>query len=171
MQASALDQALYRDEWLLRHIRQIVDTYVVVKDGWFEVFKRRADDAITECRNVLHSMAEGYMIAELGSRFSFEFGTVGLRAEKCLKAAAAEEVSYWRSPHAEKYLQANAEAVQRGVEFIRVFIQTPDTLRGIIDILERQRDMGIDVYVVFPDELSKDLNEDYLITVHSLERF
>ena len=163
IQAGALNQALYRDEWLLRHVRQIVDGYVAVNRGWFELFKRRADDVITECRDMLHSMAEGYMIADLDSWFSFGLGIGELKAKKCLKATAAAEVSYWRSTHADKYLQANAEAVQRGLRFVRVFIQTPETLRGIIDVLERQRNMGIELYVVFPDDVPRDLNEDYLI--------
>lgn len=162
IQANILSQALYRDEWLLRYVRQIVDDYVAVKSGWFELFKRRADDAIIECRNVLHSMVEGYMIVDLHSPFTF--GAEALEsAEKSLKAAAAADVTYWRSTHAEKYLQANADAVQRGVTFTRVFIQTPDTLRGIVDILERQQSIGIEVYIAFPDDLPRDLNEDYLI--------
>jgi hypothetical protein len=162
IQANALSQALYRDEWLLKHIRQIVNDYQSVKGKWFELFKRRAEDAVVECRNVLHSMAEGYLIADLRSPYGF--GTESLAiAEKSLKAVAAADVAYWRSTHAVKYLQANAAAVKRGVKFTRVFIQTPETLRGIIDVLQQQKGLGIDIYIAFPDSLPRELNEDYII--------
>jgi len=32
-----------------------------------------------------------------------------------------------------------------------------------VDILEQQRDAGIEVYVIQPEDLSRELNEDYLI--------
>ncbi|MCP4612689.1 MAG: hypothetical protein GY845_28670 [Planctomycetes bacterium] len=162
LQANALSQALYRDEWLFEHIRQIVEDYQSVRSKWFELFKRRAEDAVIECRNVLHSMAEDYLIASPESPFTFGAESLAM-AKKSLKAVAAADITYWRSAHAQKYLQANAEAVKRGVRFTRVFVQTPDTLRGIVDILEQQQSLGIDVYVAFPDSISRELNEDYII--------
>jgi hypothetical protein len=162
LQANALSKALYRDEWLLKHINQIVRDYQSVKGKWFELFKRRAEDTVIESRNVLHSMAEGYLIVDL--RSSFRLGPESLAiAKKSLKAVAAAELDYWRSSHAQKYLQANAEAVRRGVKFTRVFVHTPDTLRGFVDILEQQQSLGIDVYVAFPDNVPVELCEDYLI--------
>lgn len=161
LQANVLSRALYRDEWLLKHIRQIVDDYQSVKGKWFDLFKRRADDVIVECRNVLHSMAEDYLIADLRSPFTFGAESLA-SAKKSLKAVAAD-VAYWRSPHAQKYLQANAEAAKRGIKVIRIFVQPLDVLRGIIDTLEQQQSWACDVYVAFPDGLPRELNEDYII--------
>ena len=162
LQANAISQVLYRDEWLLKHIRQILDGYELVNGTWFELFKRRASDAIIECRNVLHSMAEGRLTA--GLRSPYTFGAEAFeQTERSIKAAASGDVGYWRSIYAQTYFRANSAAVQRGIKVVRVFIQPLTTLQGMVDILEQQRGAGIEVYVVQPEDLSRELNEDYLI--------
>jgi len=162
LQATALSRKLYQDDWLYKHIQQIVDNYLLVKDGWFDLFKNRANDAVIECRNTLTSMAEGYMLAE--SRGRFAFGAEGFtRAEKIVKAVTAGEVGYWKSTYGEKYFQVNVAAMKHGVRIIRVFIQPQKILDEIVDILKNQRDAGVEVYTALPEELPRELNEDYLI--------
>jgi len=91
LQANAISQVLYRDEWLLKHIRQILHGYELVNGTWFELFKRRASDAIIECRNVLHSMAEGRLMT--GLRSPHTFGAEAFeRAERSIKAQRPEKL-------------------------------------------------------------------------------
>lgn len=102
------------------------------------------------------------MVANIRSPFTF--GAEAVRqVEKSLKGVASAEVSYWRSTHAKKYLQVQAEAVQRGVEITRVFIQPASVIPGMIDILKTQRQLGVEVYVAIAETTPRDLNEDYLI--------
>ena len=61
LQANALSQSLYRDPQLLTKVRQMVDDYYSIMDGWLELFKIRADDTFSECHRVLRSMAGGTM--------------------------------------------------------------------------------------------------------------
>ena len=70
LEAGKLTQKLYRDELLLEEVKNIVNDYLQIKSGWFGLFKRRADGAITECRNILHLMAEGYTYADLTTPFT-----------------------------------------------------------------------------------------------------
>ena len=108
-------------------------------------------------------MVEGHMGAEPQSPFSF--GTHAFKiAERSIKhAAAIPDISYWKGVYAAKALQSNANVIKRGIAFTRVFIHSPETLREIVGILEKQRDIGIDVYIAFPDDVPKDLREDYMI--------
>lgn len=146
-----------------QNIRQIVNDYQVAKTGWFDLFQIRADDAVIECRNLLHSMAEGYMVADLRGPFTYGDDAV-LRAERSLKAVAAADSGYWRTPHAERYLEANKKAIDDNkVQFTRIFVQPRETLYHMIDILEKQKEMGIEVYVACTEFLPDNLNEDYLI--------
>ena len=164
LQANFLNQKLYHDEWLLKHIQEIVDNYLTVKGDWLELFKRRADDAVAECRSVLHSMAEGYLITE--PRGPYSFGAKGIDdVVKSYKHVAANtDLEYWQTTYAEKGLQANTNAVKRGVVITRVFVQKTDSLRRIITTLEKQKNAGIQVYVANIDELPEYLCEDYVIT-------
>lgn len=162
MQANALSQALYSDAWLLEYIQEIVNSYLTTKSGWFDLFRLRANDAIVECRNILHSMVEGNMVITPPSLFSFgeTFGS----AEKSIKhASAIADISYWRSIYADKALQWNATVIRRGVSFTRIFIQPLEALRQMVDILERQQSVGIDVFIVLPDDLPPSARQDYII--------
>ena len=45
----------------------------------------------------------------------------------------------------------------------RIFIQSLPKLREGLDVLEKHRDVGIDVYVVQPENLPPELSDDFLI--------
>ncbi len=161
--SSALSQKLYKDEWLLKHIGEIVNDYEVVRNGWFDIFKEGAKDRIVQCRNDIHSTAEGRIVVRRESRFSVVGTEYYQQAQKCLKATTSD-LPYWsRHNHATRYLQGNAELVKRGVKVTRVFIQSTDQLREAAELAKKQRELGIDVYVVAADTLPTMLNEDYLI--------
>lgn len=164
LQAGLLNQKLYRDEWLLKHVQEIVDNYLTVKDNWLDLFKRRAEDAVIECRSVLHSMADGYLIAEPRSPYSFGAKGIDDVVKSYKHVSANTDLEYWKTTYAEKGLQANANAVKRGVAISRVFVHKIDTLRQIITTLEKQKAVGIQVYIANIDELPKYLCEDYIIT-------
>jgi hypothetical protein len=97
-------------------------------------------------------------------RSSFRLGPESLaKPKKKFKTVAPAQIVYLRSIQEQKNKKAKTEALRRGVKFTRVFVHTPDTLRGFVDILEQQQSLGIDVYVAFPDNVPVELCEDYLI--------
>jgi hypothetical protein len=164
LRATALSQTLCRDDWLLDHVQKIVSEYQAVKRGSFWWFKLRADETVVQCRNVLHSLGEGYMMADPRSALNFGM-EVSQRAEKAMKATDLGRTAFawWRGTGGQAFVQANGEAVQRKVRVTRVFIQPIGALRGGIDVLEKQASLGIEVYVAQPEELSRELCEDYMI--------
>jgi hypothetical protein len=162
LDANALSQELYRNEWLHEQIQHIVSDYLSIKDVWFDLFKLHADDDVTECRKILHGMAEGYLVIQSGGPYSP--GAYGLpKTRKLAKAVAAIDDSYWRTLEAETYVRENADAVRRGVRFIRVFTYTTATLRQMIDVLQKQQGLGVEVYIAPAENLPKELNEDCVI--------
>lgn len=162
LRANLLSQQLYQDEWLFSHLQQIVENYQLVRNGWFDFFRLRSKDAVVECRNLLHAMAEGYMMAH--PRSPVDFGTEAAQmAEKCYKGTDTGDLEYWRSAHGERFFQSNLADAQRGVQVMRIFLQTIDELRKNIDLLEKQQAAGIEVRVASRDELPPELVQDYLI--------
>lgn len=162
LQASALSKPLYSDEWLLEHVRQIVSDYQLVKGIWYKLFKLRADGAIIQCREELHGMAEGHLItpsARTGAGNPETFAEV----KEIAKAVTSMDDAFWRSPEGDIYLRANADARRRKATIIRIFAYPLSTLRGMIDILETQRDLGIEVYIAPTETVPRELNEDYVI--------
>jgi hypothetical protein len=162
LQATALSQALYRDEWLSNHIRQIVDDYLLVKNGWFELFSMRANDAIVECRDTLTEMVEGHIIAPAQSSYTFSREAFE-KAKKFVNVTSVGDITFWRNSFSERYLEQNAFAVHHGVPVTRIFIQPLAKLKEGLDVLEKHRKVGIDVYVVQPENLPPELIDDFLI--------
>ncbi len=162
LEANALSKTLYGNPWLLTHIQQIVDDYQSIQSGWFDLFKSRASESIAECRNSLHSLAEGRMFANPRSPYDFGVGAFE-KAKKSLKGVDAGDLAYWRSTYGEKYLLANIMSVRRGIEVTRVFVQSETALQEYADVIQNQHQAGIKVYVAQLEDIPRELNRDYLI--------
>lgn len=67
---------------------------------------------------------------------------------------------YWRTSHGIKYIQANKDAIERGVKIARIFVQRPDVIDDYEDILNAMFQMGVELYVVSPDTVPSDLKRD-----------
>lgn len=162
LRSSALSQTLYKDEWLLSRVEQIVQDYDKVKEKWFEGFRLRAASAINDCHDTIHGLAENYMTVSDKSPFSF--GVLGIQyAEKTIKAVTLSDSRFWDGVYGENYLNSNHEVVKRGVKIVRVFMNSADTLRGMESSIRKQHEMGIDVYVLATEDVPKQLHDDVVI--------
>lgn len=162
LRANALSQTLYKDEKLLKKIEGVVNDYQRVKTWRFELFDQCADNELTECWDVMHSLAEGHMT--VGDRSPFAFGASGIKyAKASLKVVTTSGKSFWNNVHGETYLLANTEALKQGVKITRIFLNSSADLQDMYDVMKRQQDMGIDVYVLSTDETPKQLHEDFVL--------
>lgn len=162
LQANALSLSLYRDPVLLAKVRQMVEDYYSIMNGWLELFKVRAEDTVSECHRVLRSMAGGTM--EPPPRSQFTLSVNGLKlAQKSLKQVtdfagirdAVEGVRGW-------YTKAWAEAAERGVQMTMVLVLSREDLK---DVVAKAHTVATPVgaYIALADELPHELDENYLI--------
>jgi hypothetical protein len=163
LQANALSQTLYRDPELLSKVRQLVEDYYSLKNGWFDLFKVRAEDAVSECHSILRSMAGGTM--EPRSQYSltvagFKSARTSLKQVTDFAAIkdAVEGVRDW-------YLKSWTEVAQRGVRMTMVLVLSREDLEELKDVLVQTRAdaMPIGTYIALSDELPTELDENYLI--------
>lgn len=162
LRASALSQALYKDGKLLGKIEGIVNDYQRVKTWRFELFEQCADNELTECWDMMHSLAEGHM--KVGDRSPFAFGASGIKyAKTSLKVVTTSGKTFWNNVHGETYLLANSDALKKGIKITRVFLNSSADLQDMYNVMKQQEDMGIDVYVLSTDETPKQLHEDFVI--------
>jgi hypothetical protein len=163
LQANALSEALYHDTELLAKFRQMVEDYYSIKDGWFELFKLRAEDAVSECHRILRSMAGGTMEPAPRSQFTlsvtgFAFAQTSLKQVTDFAAIkdAVQGVRGW-------YVKSLAEVATRGVQMTMVLILSREDLKDII-VQTRSEAMPVGTYyIALSDELPSDLDENYLI--------
>lgn len=158
-----LTEILSKEKELFSVIHQIVKSYLTVQDTELELFRQKAKDTLAVCKDTLGGLEHGYMLAEPGGKYAY--GTKGvLLAKKTVKAVAYEEIEVWRTLHLKATLQANAQAVKRGVQIQRIFIVASESLAKAEDVLQEHQLVGIQVFVASPEDLPSDqLLESYLI--------
>ena len=162
VEAVELGEALSSDPRLFGVIRQIAKDYYTVKQLAFGHFSLRANDALLECREVIHGLGEGRMTVNTRSKYTY--GVTGISAAtRGIKAVAYADIAWWKSNPAEAYILSNIEAVKRGVDIVRVWIYDKDVLARYKDVIERQKQAGIHTYVATPDQLPRDFLEDYMV--------
>ncbi|MEW5985668.1 MAG: hypothetical protein AB1791_03445 [Chloroflexota bacterium] len=162
VEAIELGEALSSDPRLFGVIRQIAQDYRAVKQLAFDHFSLRADDALLECREVIHHLVEGRMTVSTQSKYTYGFTGINT-ATHGIKAVAYADIAWWRSNPGETYMLLNIEAAKRGVDIIRVWIFNKDALAGYKDVIERQKQADIQTYVATPDQIPSDFLEDYMV--------
>ncbi len=170
LQASALSEALFRDEWLLKHIQQIVEDYQLVNKSKVqsEFFLEKARTAINDCSSTLAGLSKGHVSTTREEQM--------VVLEELLRTARvqARGVSYitfrewWQSQIGKSYLQENARSVQRGVHITRIFIVPKSRLQEVKDLVIEHRKAGVEVYIAIEEEQPSELLESYLIIDDSI---
>jgi hypothetical protein len=165
LEANALSQTLYRDPSFLKKVREMVEDYYAIGEGWFDLFKLRAEDALSECHSILRSIAGGTMVPPAGGQFSlsstrFQYAQTSLKQVIDLAGIrdAVEGVREW-------YARLVEEAVARGVAMRTVIILSREELKE--DLARAQQEwrteVPADTYFALSNELPADLDENYMI--------
>lgn len=170
LQASALSETLFHDEWLLKHIRQIIEDYQSVKKGEVqqEFFLERARTAIDDCSSTLAGLSKG--------RVSITREEQMVILEELLRTARvqARGVSYitfrewWRTQVGKSYLQENERAVKRGIHIIRIFVVPKDKIHELKELVIEHCKSGVEVYIAIEEEQPPELLESYMIIDESI---
>ena len=162
IQANALSQALYHDPDLLAKMRQIVDNYYAVRSSWFELYRARAEHAVSDCLRVLHSMANGSMEPAPGSQFTLSASALQI-AQKSIKQVTDFSTIRWAPEGVRNwYSRSWAEAAERGVQMTLVLVLSRQDLAAMLAEAGTVS-TPVGTHVALSDELPPDLDENYLI--------
>ena len=170
LQASALNEALFRDEWLLKHTQQIIEDYQSVNKGEVqqEFLLEKARTAIDDCSSILAGLSKGHV------SITREEQMVVL--EELLRTARvqARAVSYiafkewWQTQVGRNYLQENERAVKKGIHITRILVAPKDRFHELKELAIEHRKTGVEVYVAIEEEQPPELLESYLIVDESI---
>jgi hypothetical protein len=165
LSSKALNEILYRDEWLLDSLSQIASDYQRLESRIFDPFefKTHAREYLRECRDRLGYMSSGYAFPI--ERIPFEQSMIALKkAQKHISAVDSGDLDFWENTNANKYIKLNEETQRRGIAIKRVFIHPIVDLATKIDLLKKQQGLGIEIYIVDPTRrLPQALNGDYIV--------
>lgn len=162
LQANLLPKTLYHDEVLLRKVQQIAEDFNTIDNLWFNLFKDCANNALDECISTIHSIAEGNMPILPQSPFTFTFEGIKY-AEKSINGVSTSNTKFWKSERGKKFLSLNEDAISRGVSYKRIFIHPSKDLDEILEVMQEHKAKGVDVYVVFTEEIKPNLVKNLTI--------
>lgn len=163
LQASILDKRLYQDEWLLQQVQEMISDYFRVKPEWLELFHRKAQDAISDCRNILHSLSEGTLATQPKSSYTLGANAIEQYATASVKIVTVSDINYLRMTYAQKLWQAYENVIKRGVKITRVFVDKPEFLSSAKDVFDRLDSIGVEVFVVDVGDLPLSLVQEIQI--------
>jgi hypothetical protein len=163
LKATTLSQSLYHDDRLLGDVRQIVEDYDSVHKGWFAGFQLRAEEALQECHNTLHALAGGHM--DVATHMSFSLSLTGLGyASKSWKELLEWEALCSTSEGLQQWLtQAHHKARQRGIQIQHVVSVSRAMAPSLVAAMNRLAEHAATYFVIVRDDLSVDLDENYII--------
>lgn len=170
LQATTLSHSLFHDEWLMKHIRQIVNNYQSVDKSEIqrEFFFEKARAAIEECASGLAGLSMG--------RFSTTREEQMLILEELMRTAhvQARGVSHidfkewWYSEIGRSYLLENEHDIRKGIHIIRIFIAPKDRIQELKELVIEQHNVGVEVWVAIQEEQPPELLESYVIFDESI---
>jgi hypothetical protein len=157
-----------KDEEFRVNIEVIRRGYLSAQASGFDPFIEKSKDALLEYKHLLDGMGQGYMLTEVGGKYSY--GRRGaMAAKKTVKAIEYENIDAWRTEHLKDVIRANSAVIQRGVQIQRVFILQKESITSAKDVLDSHKKAGAQVFIVSPEELpNTQLLESYLIVDESV---
>lgn len=160
---------LISDPWLEQSVKELVYDYESVIGLQEEVFIDKAKNFIIACNDDLNKLTKGFTIMD--SEGVLEMRNILRRARRELNGTSYfDNEAFWTSTTGNNFELAHKEVIERGIIFNRVFILTPEEKQSpaMLEVMRRQKEMGIKVFVVGVDELTPNLRQDILIQDNKL---
>ena len=156
-------------------------------------FKELADRILAAFAQAIADQRGRFLMqcmADSGRRFSAELGAAASGTFRCapdaeprltkaslgtctrtLHAVSYEDEQWWGGDHGRAYLQLHEDLAQRGVEMTRVFL-IPLNARdeNFERTLDRHREIGIETYLLDPDDVPEPHRRDFMLYDDSLLR-
>ncbi len=136
-----------------------------------DFFEEMAYKYVRDCKDKIRHLSSGTINIDPKQNVN-DFLSLYRKSEKRLKAISYGEHPeyFWENEVGRKVLDANSDAIKRGVEITRIFILTSDQVKNprVMAILTQQKDAGIEVLVADSQSIPPDLKEDYGILDESL---
>lgn len=157
-----------KDKELPVTIEEISQGYFIAQASGFGPFVQRSKDALMEYKCLLDDIGRGYMMAEVGGKYSY--GRKGTTAAKeSVKAVEYGSIEAWRTEHLKDVIRVNREAVKNGIHIQRVFILKKESIDIAKDVLDEHKEAGVQVFIVAPEDLPRrQLLESYLVVDDSV---
>lgn len=154
LEAAELSRIL-SNEPIGKALREIANNYAAIRKVGFNHYHTIADRAIDDCRTRLRDLASGSVLVTAKS--VQEYAIIGIeQAQREIKAIHLDSMEFWNSVLGKKLFDLNRAAIKRNVQITRIFLLATDEVNEHIETLKAHEKVGIQVFVVDPEHLSRE---------------
>lgn len=89
-----------------------------------------------------------------------------LAVKKCedhLRAVSYQDEPWWQGPPGDSYLELHEELKQNDVRMTRIFLVREEALESLRPTFERHVELGIETYVLMPDQVNEYYWRDFVV--------
>lgn len=146
---------LLSSPYLKDRIRAIAEYFARIRQYHFDHYDWLATVYIEQCESRLRDLANGSI--EVTAKGSEEYGFSAVeKAKHSLKATHLGSMAYWETQTGRRFLDANAQAIRRGIKITRVFAFSEAEVGKCEGLLAEQAAAGINVWVVGESKVSSE---------------
>lgn len=161
-----VDKDLKQYPELYSRLKSIVSGYGQIMCNESPLSKKRLEKLIKEHEISIRELADGRIIVEPDEEIpiAIYLWNLSKKVVKCTSYVNPKE--WWQTEGGKRYLKANKQARERGVEIIRVFIisrERHDEWEAIKHLIREQNGIGIDVRVVDINDVPVRVLKDFAI--------
>jgi hypothetical protein len=165
LHALGFSQELYEDDWLHHILRQIAQNYFVIKsDAQVRpVYIEQLQMALQTCYRAIDELAKGIIFIENEEERIRLMIEAVREAKKSVKAVSHINIIWWVGELGVKFLEENRRAVERGVRVERVFITSEEMNAELLDLINKQLEFGVKVYVASEKNVPRSIRQNLVI--------
>lgn len=161
--AVGIHEGILKDPFLLDSVEQLTTGYGSIREAGDSFLLTHAEELISQCTEKMTRLAEGVIHAQPEEAYHLIVALWKQTQHDMFATIFAKTADYWFPRGGGKQvLTENLKAIERGVRCTRVFIVEgiEDLTEPIRALIRSQAESGINVKIVFADNLSSDVLVD-----------
>ncbi len=171
LHAIGVRKEVYEDESMRSILQDIISNYCNIKaKSQRPIYFKQLIKTLQSCSAVISDLAKGKLVFEKEEERISVLIPAMREAERTLKAVSHIHINWWFSGLGNKYLEENRLAVERGLKVERIFVlgdrkskEEPQDFKDYLDLIKKQLDFGVIVYVARASDVSKEIRRNFLI--------
>jgi hypothetical protein len=163
-----------KDDDLKSNIVSITNFYSTIssisQQKHHELFISERNRALRTCRETLKFLVDGTFLIDEERRMSILIDILnGCRKGDIVYATSYVNLSdWWYKDLGQRYLQANYDAIKKGVRIERIFILREDETKGVYEFMKNQNNGGIRACIVNESNIKSNLKENFFLIKDSI---
>jgi hypothetical protein len=156
--------SLSDDPWLYSKVKDIFSSWKRIKsEVRDDFFLDKSRDVIEQCTRTISDLSKGRITLNMVDEILVASDLIK-RSKKYARAVSHISFdNWWRSEIGQQYLKDNIAMIEKDINIIRIFIIPRSKIEDMRDLIQKQHEEKIQVWIAIEEDQAIELLESYLI--------